>query len=236
MLSAHSLTKSFDDRAVISNISIDIAPGQITSILGPSGGGKSTLLRILALLDKPDSGAVTLDGHTPDASTAPGPIWPEITIVFQQHFLWPHLSLRENVFLPHLSTSKVALHLRAAELFERLELTPLQNRVPWQLSQGERARAALARALLLEPRYLLLDEATAALDSERSTTVGELLRQAATTGTGIALVTHDLPFAYGWSDRILRLERGILVEDHTPWIAHGDTTTPRRSTPERMRS
>ncbi len=115
----------------------------------------------------------------------------------------------ENILLPFSSTSHFNL-TKVEELLTVMELNQLKTFRPWQLSLGERARAALLRALLLEPKYLLLDEATAALDLDRSKLVGTLLRSAAENGTGVLVVTHDLEFALSVSDRSFRLDKGRL--------------------------
>lgn len=206
MLSARGLRKSFSEQKVLDDVSIDVTPGNLTAVLGPSGGGKSTLLRLLSFLDTPDAGDIFVDGKR-----AVKPVWPMVTLVFQQQFLWPHLSLRENLFLPIKGNAEL-LAARGNELLECLELLPLLHKRPWQLSIGERSRAALVRALLLSPRFLLLDEITAALDSERREVVASLLRAFTDSGGGVLLVTHDIEFAARFADETLRLERGKLQQ------------------------
>ncbi len=223
MLSAQGLSKSFGTDVVLHDINLDIVPGAVTAVCGPSGGGKSTLLRILARLDRPDSGHVLLNGAELAATAAAPGFWPGVTLVFQQQFLWPHLTLAENVMLP--LGRRRALNGVQQEYLEQLELIPLMAKKPWQLSVGERARAALARALMLFPKFLLLDEITAALDSYRSETVSRLLREYASSGRGILLVTHDLEFLACTADSCYRLERGSLepysVGGHVPPMAVG---------------
>jgi len=207
MLCGRQLRKSFGEETVLDGVSLEIVGGTVTAIIGPSGGGKSTLLRILAQLDTPDAGYVTIDG-TRMGSRAAGKIWPDLTLVFQQQFLWPHLTFAQNLALPLRGRDRN--RALEQELLEELEVAHLLGRRPWQLSVGERARAALVRALLLSPRFLLLDEITAALDSERCEIVGRLLRRFADSGRAVLLATHDLGFLAQVADQCLRLERGKL--------------------------
>lgn len=212
MLSAYGLKKSFGEQLVLDDVAVDVVPGNISAILGPSGAGKSTLLRLLACLDAPEAGSISLNGKmlwSAGKVLKGESIWPHVTLVFQQQFLWPHLSLEENLYLPTKGRNAPSA-LTKDQLLKQLELSHLLKKRPWQLSIGERSRAALMRAFLLNPKFLLLDEITAALDSERRETVGLLLRTFSEMGGGVLLVTHDLEFAAQYSDETLRLERGHL--------------------------
>jgi len=218
MLAASGIRKIFEKEKVLDDVSLDLLPGKVSAIHGPSGSGKSTLLRILALLDSYDAGVIALDGRP--LSRVGTQVWPAITLVFQQQFLWPHLNLRDNLYLP-MERSKENSRGVGLPLLEELEIEHLLDKRPWQLSVGERARAALARALLLEPRFLLLDEITAALDYERSSVVGAILKRFTASGGSVLLVTHDTDFSGRFADEEFRLERGRLrrIEDESSRLA-----------------
>ena len=215
MLTGERLSKTYGRQEVLREVSLDVKPGEITAILGPSGAGKSTLLRILCALEAPDSGRVVLKGR--EIFRQPGfkGPWPAVTLVFQQQFLWPHMSMEQNIsFACRQRANSVA---PVNELLEALDLLELREKRPWQLSQGERARAAFVRGLLLQPDVLLLDEVTAALDSKRANVVGELIRTFARSGGAAVFVTHDLAFAARWADVNLRLEAGVLAQTSLEW-------------------
>lgn len=215
MFSARQIEKSLQGRPVINGVDIDVAPGSITAIIGPSGGGKTTLLRALSLIEPPDKGTVTIEGKThsfPLASNAAPPSpWPHLTVVFQQLFLWPHLTLRENLILPVENNFTDAKQKLLDEMTRYFELDYL-DRYPSQASGGQKQRVALARAILLEPRYLLLDEITSALDVEQIARILEFLLLVRDRGCGIVLITHHLNFARKAANQIICLERGRVIE------------------------
>lgn len=219
MLTARNINKMLGQKQVLTNVNASITPGQITALIGPSGGGKSTFLRTLSFLDPPDSGSIEVDGATyafPNKNgNLPSP-WPKVTIVFQQLFLWPHLTIRQNISLPGKHANGHGSNGIVDELIELFDLGEFAERYPNQVSLGQRQRAAIARALALEPKYLLLDEITSALDVEH---VGRLLNHIKTLrakGTGILLVTHLIGFAERAADQILFMESGAIVEAGGP--------------------
>lgn len=220
MLSAKNIAKSFDDREIIKDISLDIAPGTITCLIGPSGTGKTTLLRALSLLDYPDTGTIAVDET---AYVFPlskkekiAPPWPQVTTVFQSLFLWPHLSLRENIMLPARNHNENA-EKDIEGLINFFEMAHFIDRYPNQTSVGQRQRAALARALILNPRYILLDEITSALDVEQTAKILEKLTHLRERGIGVLLITHALSFARKASDKIIFMADGTIAEqgNHT---------------------
>jgi len=224
MLSADKICKSYGGNRVLSDVSLSVERERVSVLIGPSGSGKSTLVRNLSLLEIPDSGDVVIDSNRyafpmqASGSIAP---WPDVTVVFQQHFLWPHLTLQENVLLPcarRPGCVDVAEHLQ--DVFGVREIL---SRYPNEVSMGQCQRVALIRALALQPRYILLDEITAALDVEQT---GEILRyflETSASGMGILLVTHLLGFARRLLDvrsggNVYFLDEGRIVEYGTSEI------------------
>src|ERR1700692_2403828 len=223
MIRFQALAKSFGKQAVLKDISCEVAAGEGLAVMGRSGWGKSTLLRVLALLERPDRGDAWLRGRQyleqGNAVIDPVQIRRRISIVFQQFNLFPNLSVLENCTLGPIR----ALHLKrldaehsAQKLLSEFGLTPLIDRYPETLSGGEAQRVALARALLMRPDVLLLDEITSSLDPESILTVLETIRTIRIVeggaGAAIILVTHLLPFAESYATKIAYLHDGAFVD------------------------
>jgi ABC-type polar amino acid transport system ATPase subunit len=176
----------------------------------------------MALLDPPDAGTIRMDELTYQFPIKEEerlePPWPRLTIVFQNLFLWPHLTLRQNILLPQLLRQKESSDIVMNELIELFEMTSFIDRYPNETSGGQRQRAALARALLLQPSYVLLDEITSALDVQQ---VGAILKHLKTLKQriiGILMVTHLIGFARHAADHVLFLDKGEVVESGGPGI------------------
>lgn len=220
-LSAHGLAYAYTpDAPVFKDVSLTVMPGQITVLIGPSGTGKTTLLRCLALLDRPQQGEIVVDENRfafPwPAEQAFTPPWPRLTTVFQQLFMWPHLTLRENILLPvRLRGGKTET---LAEMIDAFDMAGYIDRYPNEVSLGQRQRAALARAVLLEPRYLLLDEITSALDVEQVAKILTYLKTLRERGIGLFIITHLLGFARHTADQILFMADGTIIERGGPEI------------------
>jgi sulfate transport system ATP-binding protein len=161
---AHNVVKRFGDFVALDNVSVDIPTGSLTALLGPSGGGKSTLLRIIAGLEQPDSGSIEIAGED---STALPPQRRNVGFVFQHYAAFKHMTVRGNVAfgLEIRKRPKAEVHARVDELLALVHLSQFADRYPSQLSGGQRQRMALARALAVEPQVLLLDEPFGALDA-----------------------------------------------------------------------
>lgn len=221
MLRASEITKKFGDQVVLNNIGLEVAPGTITSIIGPSGSGKTTLLKALSLLDVPESGTVTVDDTRyvfplfAQRLTRP---WPKVSVVFQQLFIWPHLTLRKNIELPletrgTLEESQAYLH----ELYTMFAMDDFLDHYPNEASIGQRQRAALVRALALKPKYLLLDEITSSLDVEQSEIILSHLTEIKRRGVGIVMVAHDINFAVSSADTVCFMENGKIIKKGKPY-------------------
>src|SRR3989344_2092306 len=182
MLSGENLTKKYQGQEILKGVDIAIGRGKITSLIGPSGAGKTTLLRVLSMLDLPDSGSIILDDKKYDfPKTKEVKVWPKISVVFQQLFLWPHLTLRQNILLPLRNTVDQAY---INELIDVLQMKDFIDRYPNEVSIGQRQRAAIARAIALKPEYLLLDEITSSLDVEQIDLVLKFLLRLKERGVG----------------------------------------------------
>lgn len=216
MLEGKNLHKSYGDAKILNGIDIKIEPGTITTVIGPSGCGKTTLLRALALLSPPCSGEVCIDDRIFEfpgaASEKISMVWPEVTVVFQQLFMWPHLTLRENAMLPLQSRGVDGAHKVVEDLITELGVIEFADRYPNEVSVGQRQLGALVRALALEPKYLLLDEVTSALDVEYIALVLGRLKKLRDCGVGILIVSHLLQFARNSADQVVFLVGGEVVE------------------------
>ena len=230
MINATQIGFGYDGKKIFDDVSLRLAPGTITALLGPSGAGKTTLLKCLAGLEEPLSGTIAIDdavySYPPPAKGNPPPPWPNATVVFQQLFLWPHLSLRDNILLPVRNKDPRETAALLEQLCAWFDMTHFIDRFPNETSRGQQQRAALARALMLKPRYLFCDEITSALDVEQVAKVMTSLEQIKAQGVGVMLITHQLGFAHRAADQILFFDQGRIIEQGTPAIL--DTPqTPR---------
>lgn len=221
MLSGTKLTKIYDGRKILKEVNIKIEAGKITSLIGPSGSGKTTLLRALSMIDLPDSGSISFDNikyEFPVQENNVTPPWPKISVVFQQLFIWPHLTLRKNIELPLkikgiLNDNKKYLD----QLYAMFNMKEFVDRFPNEVSIGQRQRAALVRSLALKPEYLLLDEITSSLDVEQSEIILSHLTTIKKQGVGILMVAHDIDFALSSADMVCFMENGKIVKQGKPY-------------------
>lgn len=216
MLTGTNILKSHRNNEILKGVDVQLEPGQISVIIGPSGSGKTTLLKALSLLDPPDSGSVSIDDWSCDFPVKDMkkilPPWPKLTVVFQQLFLWPHLTLLQNITLPVALRFKDEKKERVDELIKLFDMESFIHRYANEASLGQRQRAALVRALLLEPKYLLLDEITSSLDVEQVAIILTHLKELATRGIGILTVTHLLHFARDAADCVIFMDSGKIIE------------------------
>ncbi|WP_446033659.1 amino acid ABC transporter ATP-binding protein [Streptomyces olivaceus] len=226
----HDVHKWYGTHRVLDGVDLTVRPGEVTVILGPSGSGKSTLLRVINHLEKPEIGHVSINGELIGARRQ-GDRLKELSersilvqrsrigFVFQNFNLFPHLTIVDNVAAAPVATGKLgkseALEL-ARELLGRVGLADKTGAYPRQLSGGQQQRVAIARALALRPGVILFDEPTSALDPELVGEVLAVIRDLATSGTTLLIVTHEIGFAREIADRVVFIDGGKIIEQGPP--------------------
>ena len=231
MIKTVDLHKSFGQLQVLTGVNQTIQKGEAVSIIGPSGGGKSTFLRCLNLLEKPDSGQIFLEGkeitgkHT-DIDTHRQ----KMGMVFQHFNVFPHLTVAENItmapmLLKHKSQSEA--NDMAKELLSRVGLLSKYDEMPSKLSGGQKQRLAIVRALAMEPDVMLFDEPTSALDPEMVGEVLDVIKNLVSTGMTSVIVTHEMRFAREVSDRVLFMAEGNILEENRPAELFDHPINPR---------
>lgn len=230
-IEVHDVHKWFGGRRVLDGVSLTVAPGTVTVILGRSGSGKSTLLRVLNHLEKPEAGHVSVGGELIGVQRHPGGRLKElrerailaqrgrIGFVFQNFNLFPHLTVLDNIAAAPVATGRLSrpqAQALAQELLSRVGLGDRGSAYPRQLSGGQQQRVAIARALALRPGVILFDEPTSALDPELVGEVLSVIKDLATGGTTLVIVTHEIGFAREVADEIVFLHEGRIVEQGPP--------------------
>jgi polar amino acid transport system ATP-binding protein len=228
MVSLKGVHKRFGKLHVLKGIDIDVAKGEVVCVLGPSGSGKSTLLRCVNLLAPPEEGEIFLEGR--DICRGPGSgtgeesweldfVRQRVGMVFQQFNLFPHKTALENVTMAPekvLGRPKAEARAKATELLERVGLGDKLGQYPETLSGGQQQRVAIARALAMDPHVMLFDEVTSALDPELVKEVLDVMRELATEGMTMIVVTHEIGFAHEVADRVVFMDGGVIVEQGKP--------------------
>jgi ABC-type polar amino acid transport system ATPase subunit len=222
VLQLTDIEKAFGEQRVLDRVSLSVQNGEVVSIVGQSGGGKTTLLRCINLLERPDKGKIVVAGETVFSG---GVMLRErelerfrrtVGMVFQRFHLFPHLSAIENITLPlirGLGTDPDAAVTTAHTLLNRVGLPKKALARPSTLSGGEQQRVAIARAMALRPEVLLFDEPTSSLDPESTAEVNKVMAELAADGMTMIIVTHELRFAEDAADRLVFIDAGSIVED-----------------------
>lgn len=228
LVKMQALHKSYGNGAiqVLKGIDIEMKPGDRVVVIGPSGGGKSTLLRVMMGLEQIDSGTISFDGKSYISSEGPGKktlidteVRRSIGMVFQHYTLFPHLNVIQNLVLAPCKVRgepRSKAEARAKALLERFGLGAKAKAYPAQLSGGQKQRVAIARALMLDPKLMLFDEVTSALDPELVSEVEQVILQLAAQNMPMMIVTHDMWFAKNIASRVIFCAGGVVVEDGPP--------------------
>jgi len=230
-VSLRGVSKSFGSNTVLRDLSLDVATGEVVSLIGASGSGKTTLLRCVNLLEHIDDGAVLLDGDEISAiGRDPNPVRRRVGIVFQSFNLFPHMSVVRNITLALtkvLGQSHDDARTHASDLLQRFGLAEKADVYPDQLSGGQQQRVAIIRALAMRPEVLLLDEITSALDPELVGEVLDVVRELKGSGITLLIATHEMGFAREISDRVCFLHSGSVAEIGTPTQVFGSPQDER---------
>ena len=220
MLETVDLKKNFGKLQVLKGISEKIHKQEVVVIIGPSGGGKSTFLRCLNMLETPTSGKVIFEGHELDPRTTNlDEHRQKIGMVFQQFNVFPHLSVKENITIAPMLEKKMPKEeadALAMELLKQVGLEDKADEYPRKLSGGQKQRLAIVRAMAMNPDVMLFDEPTSALDPEMVKGVLQVIQNLAEGGMTCVIVTHEMGFAKNIADRVLFIDQGIVMESGTP--------------------
>jgi len=220
MVSLEHVRKSFGANQVLKDISLSVAPGEVCCIIGPSGGGKSTVLRCINRLVKIDGGEVVVDGlRVTDPKVKDVDLRRRVGMVFQQFNLFPHMTALANVTLAPrkvLGLGSAEADARGRALLGKVGLADKASSFPAQLSGGQQQRVAIARALAMEPKVMLFDEATSALDPEITGEVLAVMRELAAEHTTMICVTHEMGFAREVGTHLAFMDGGVIVEEGAP--------------------
>ena len=228
MLKLEDIHKRFGSLEVLKGINLDVAKGEVVCVLGPSGSGKSTLLRCVNLLEPPEKGEIFLEGQDickgPNSGTGEQSweldfVRQRVGMVFQQFNLFPHKTALGNVTMAPvtvLGRDKAESEQKARELLDRVGLGDKVDQYPERLSGGQQQRVAIARALAMDPHVMLFDEVTSALDPELVKEVLDTMRELASEGMTMIVVTHELGFAREVGDQVVFMDGGVVVEQGRP--------------------
>ena len=232
LLQTTAITKTFGSLKVLNGIDFTIEPGEVVAVIGPSGGGKSTFLRCLNLLETPTSGHVIFDGEDLLAPNVDlDRLRSRMGMVFQQFNLFHNMTALKNIMLPQmnvLGTSKADAEKHALELLEKVGMTHRAHAYPSQLSGGQKQRIAIARAVAMSPKLMLFDEPTSALDPEVVNDVLAVMTDLAKDGMTMVVVTHEMGFARKVADRVVFVDGGVIAADMAPDEFFSDTNTNPR--------
>ena len=231
MISVRNITKNFGKVEALKGVSLEVGEGEKVVIIGPSGSGKSVLIRCINALEIPDSGEIVVDGmNLSDRKVNSRALAREVAMVFQSYNLYPHKTVLENVTLAPvkvLKVSKAEAEKTGLAYLERVGLSDKVDKYPDQLSGGQQQRVAIARALNMHPKIMLLDEPTSALDPEMVQEVLEVIKSLAETNMTIVMVTHEMGLAREAADKVVFMENGLVVDQGTPSHIFDETSNER---------
>jgi polar amino acid transport system ATP-binding protein len=221
ILRVNNITKSFGDNTILDEVSFELAKGEIKVLIGPSGGGKSTLLQCINCLVVPDSGDIRLENEQIDFSSKRDlySLRQRVGMIFQDFNLFDHLTTLDNITIALRKVKKISrkeAEKRARVELEQVGLGDKENLYPAQLSGGQKQRVAIARALAMDPKILMLDEPTSALDPELIGEVIAVIKALALKGMTMIMATHQISLISGLADEILFMEKGKIVEQGPP--------------------
>ncbi len=220
IIKVRELKKSFEDKEVLKGIDVDINRGDVLCVIGASGSGKSTFLRCLNLLESPTAGSIVFNGvDLMEKGIDINLHRQKMGMVFQQFNLFPHLTILKNMTIAPMmlkGISKEQAEKKAMELLARVGLADRANDYPDRLSGGQKQRVAIVRALCMEPEVMLFDEPTSALDPEMVGEVLDVMKELASTGMTMIVVTHEMGFAREVANRVMFLDDGVVAEMGTP--------------------
>jgi polar amino acid transport system ATP-binding protein len=237
MIRLEALHKSFGSLEVLRGIDLAVAKGEVICIIGPSGSGKSTLLRCIALLEPLSTGRILMDDELIAAAEPDGRrrqpgrrARSDIGMVFQQFNLWPHLTVLGNIIEAPIRVKGLRrdeAEALADALLAKVGLSDKRNEYPARLSGGQQQRVAIARALAMNPKLMLFDEVTSALDPELVREVLVVMKQLAQEGMTMLVVTHEMGFAGDVADRVIVMDQGQVVEQGSPQIVFSNPQSER---------
>ena len=231
LIETKGLKKNFGSLQVLKGIDEKIYKGEVVAIIGPSGGGKSTFLRCLNMLEEPTEGKVYFEGEELDPKKVDIDLHRQkIVMVFQQFNVFPHMTVLDNITIAPTLEKKVPKEKAEKQAMDLLKMVGLEDKVneyPNKLSGGQKQRLAIVRALAMEPDVMLFDEPTSALDPEMVKGVLEVIQKLAESGMTCVIVTHEMGFCKRVSDRVLFIDDGVIAESGTPEEIFENPKNPR---------
>ncbi|GAA2080326.1 amino acid ABC transporter ATP-binding protein [Actinomadura alba] len=238
-IDVRGLHKRFGRHEVLKSVDLTVRSGEVVAVMGPSGAGKTTLMRCLNLLEEPDAGTITVHGRTVDC-TSPRrtrhrsrvirDIRTRTAMVFQNYNLFPHLTVLENVIEAPISVRRLPRSYAVEigdRLLGRLGLTDKRDEYPSRLSGGQLQRVAIARALAMDPEVILFDEPVSALDLELGAEILHIMKNLTARGITMVIVTHEIAFAREVADRVVFMDAGYILEEQHPSVFFSNPATPR---------
>ena len=234
LVEIHGVSKSYGSNQVLKNVSLDVAKGEVVAVIGRSGSGKSTLLRCVNGLEEIQAGTIRVDGvQVNDPATDLRKLRQQVGIVFQSFNLFPHLSVCDNITLAPRVVKKQAPEAAreiARDVLQRVGLEGKLDAFPSQLSGGQQQRVAIARSLAMQPKLMLFDEVTSALDPELTGEVLKVLESVAQDGMTMILVTHEMGFARRFGSRVVFMHEGRIHEEGQAAAVLAEPQTPELKT------